>query len=280
MSKLKKALEKAKETRATGQEFPFEVEGEARKPLAPVPSSKEADRSREVKVTYSRTKIVPVDPHVLRKNKIFSLFQDNDVADQIKILRTQVLKGLEKIGGNSVLVTSANQGEGKTFTSINLGVSIAQELNRTVLLVDADLRNPAARHYDFAKDFFSVKPTKGLADYLIGDAELAEILLNPGIEKLTILPAGKALPNSSELLGSDRMKGLLTDLKSRYSDDRIVIVDSSALLVSADALLLSQYTAGVLLVVEMEKTTPKDIKKVMELLKDAKILGTVMNKAK
>ena len=199
---------------------------------------------------------------------------------QISVLRTHVLNKLKEINGNSLLVTSANPGEGKTFTCINLGISISQELNRTVLLVDADLRNPAFHHYDFASDFFGVKIGKGLSDYLLGRLEIPELMLNPGIRKLTILPGGMPLPNSAELLGSARMEELIIEMKNRYRGDRIIIFDTPALLKCTDPLVFSHLIDGVLVVVEVEKTSPGDLKRVMELLKDKPVLGTVLNKVR
>ena len=271
MSKLKKALEKAKEARGAG-ESPY---------LALRPQVKKAGKDRqEVKVTYSNTKIVDIEQRIFKKNKLFSLFEGYEVTDQINVLRTQVLNKLKEIGGNSILVTSANPAEGKTFTSINLGISIAQELNRTVLLVDTDLRNPSIHHYDFANDFFGVKISEGLSDYLLGHVEIPDLLLNPGIEKLTILPGGRPLPNSAELLGSARMEELIIEMKNRYRGDRVIIFDTSALLTCTDPLVFSHLVDGILLVVEVEKTTPGDLKRVMQLLKDRPIVGTVLNKVK
>jgi len=279
MSKLKKALEKAKQARGTDAET-FMQEGK-RPRLRLSPRVEEGGMGRhEIHVSYSNTKVQDIDPRILKKNKVISLFQENEMTDHINILRTQVLNKLKEIGGNSLLVTSANPGEGKTFTVINLGVSIAQELDRTVLLVDADLRKPHEHHYDFAEDFFGVDIHKGLSDYLLGQAEIPELLLNPGIEKLTILPGGRSLPNSAELLGSARMESLVFEMKNRYRDDRIIIFDSSSLLICTDPAVLSHFIDGILLVVEAEKTTPNDLKRVMELLEDNLIIGTVMNKAK
>jgi non-specific protein-tyrosine kinase len=185
------------------------------------------------------------------------------------------------VGGNSVLITSANPYEGKTFTAINLGVSIAQQLDRTVLLVDADLRKHANKHHkDFAIDFFGTDMNEGLSNYLLGQAEIPDLLVNPGIDRLVLLPAGRALPNSAELLGSPRMVRLVNDIKSRYSDDRVIIFDSSSLLTSADPLVLSRYVDGVLLVVENEKTTAEQLKKSTELLMDKPVFGTIMNKSR
>jgi non-specific protein-tyrosine kinase len=279
VSKLRKALEKAKEVRGAESQDVVRIQ----KPSGPgfrQRARTQAEERYPVSVTYCKTKVLDVNPQMLKNNKIVSLFDDNPVTDQIKSLRAQVLKNLKENGGNSLLVTSANAGEGKTFTAINLGVSIAQELDRTVLLVDADLRNPTFKHYDFAEDFFGVEVRRGLADYLTDSLEIPDLLLNPGIEKLTILPGGRVLPNSSELLGSSRMEALVRELKGRYRKDRVIIFDSPALLVCTDPLVLSNFVDGVLLVVEEERTTDNDLRRVMELLKDKPVLGTVLNKSK
>ena len=176
-------------------------------------------------------------------------------------------------------VTSAFPGEGKTFTSINLGVSIAQQLDRTVLIIDCDLRNPWKHHFDFSSDFFGIHIREGLAHYLQKNVDLEKIILNPGIDKLTIIPGGRPLPNSAELLSSKRMKDLVLELKTRYKEDRIVIFDSPALLACTDPLVFSENIDGVILVVQAERTSPEDLKRVTELLKDHSLLGTVLNKS-
>jgi non-specific protein-tyrosine kinase len=120
---------------------------------------------------------------------------------------------------------------------------------------------------------------EGLSNYLLGQAEIPDLLINPGIERLVLLPAGRPLPNSAELLGSPRMVMLVNDIKRRYADDRIIIFDCSSLLSCADPLVLSRYVDGILMVVEEEKTTSVDIAKSMELLKDKPVFGTILNKA-
>ncbi len=280
MSKLKKALEKAKVARENGSDVSVPKD----EPVTPAPTP-QAEQGTvqyegEVQVTYTKTKVINIEPRLLKKNKVITLFHEDKMTDQLKILRTQILNRLKEIGGNSLLVTSANPGEGKTFTSINLGISIAQELNRTVLLVDADLRPPSENHRDFSGDFLGMDIGKGLSDYLLRQAEIPELLFNPGIETLTILPGGRPLTNSAEHLGSDRMESLAAELKSRYSGDRIIIFDGPSLLTSPDAMVLSRFVDGILLVVESEKTTNDDLKRAMALLEDKPVLGTLLNKAK
>ncbi len=279
MSKLKKALEKAKEARGTDGQTLVQ-ENKNLKPALTAHAEKNGTCRLDVHVNYSETKVQKVDPVFLKKSKIISFFHEKGKPDQIKTLRTQILNKLKDIGGNSLLVTSANPREGKTFASINLGVSISQELDRTVLLVDADLTDPSKKHYDFARDFFGVDINKGLADYLLNEAEISDILLNPGVPKLTILPAGKKLLNSAELLGSPRMESLVNEIKSRYCSDRIVIFDSPSLLTVADPLVLSSYVDGILLIVEEGKTSEDDLKQTMELLNNKPVLGTVLNKSR
>jgi protein-tyrosine kinase len=238
----------------------------------------EARSGRSLQISYSKTKVQAIDPEKLKNNKIFSIFDDIEITDQIKILRTQVLKKLKAIGGNSILVTSANPYEGKTFTSINLGVSIAKEFDRTVLIVDADLRKPTKRHTAFSTEFFTLDVDVGLSDYLKEEADIPDILINPGINKLTLIPGGKPVDNAPELLNSNRMETMMSEIKSRYSSDRLVIVDGPAMLPFPDVSILSRYVDGVLLVVEVEGTPVDQVKKMMDRLKDTRILGTVLNK--
>lgn len=279
MSKLKKALKKAKEARGLEEDNVFQDSGRPE----PSPYQKiqlEKGVRPELEIKYSETKVKKIDDHVLRKGKVISLFHETDKIDQIKTLRTQIVNKLAEVNGNSLLITSANPCEGKTFTAINLGVSIAQELDRAVLIIDADLRKHTAQHCNFATDFFGTDMNEGLSNYLQGQAEIPEVLVNPGIDRLVLLPAGRPVANAAELLGSPRMVKLVNDVKSRYSDDRIIIFDSSSLLSCADPLVLSRYVDGILIVIEENKTTTDEIQKTMELLKDKPVFGTLLNKSK
>jgi len=272
MSKLKKALEKAKEARQNEPDFrPEPVRGD---PNVPSPFHGEAPPPTEgIKPSYRQTTILEIDPLRLKKNKIISWNHQDNLSEQIRFLRTRVMKRLKETGGNSLLVTSPNPGEGKTLVAINLAVSMTHEINRTILLVDADLRKPSVHKY------FGFKAELGLADYLLGEADLPQLLINPAIEKLTILPGGKPLRNSTELLGAPRMEAMVKEMKSRYPD-RYLIFDSSPVLTCADPIVFSSFIDGVILVIEAEKTKRKDLERTMELLKDKPVMGTVMNKLK
>jgi non-specific protein-tyrosine kinase len=271
MSKLKKALEKAKETREQAAGAPaFE---ELPEPVGAAAEEAKDILRTEVNPVYQQTRVVNVESAVFRNNKIVSFFCDDAVADQIKILRTQILKRVQELAGNTLLITSAHPGEGKTLTAINLAVSIAQELNRTVLLVDANLRKPMIHRYlGFSVD-------AGLSDHLTRKVSLSDCLVNPGIEKLTILPGGRPVNNSSEILGAPRMEALVKEMKSRYPD-RFIIFDSPSLLSSADPLAFSKFVDGVLLVVEAERTDRRDLRRALDLLKGRPVVGTLLNKAR
>lgn len=270
MSKLKKAMLRAKELRelnsgGEGEEAPFSDQNSV--------DGNERSREKQTSPSYSMTKTVQTPMNRLKKNRIFSFLHESRVSRQMKILRTQILNKLSELNGNSVLVTSSKPKEGKTFTSVNLAVSLAQEVNCTTLLVDTDLRQPSI------DKVFGFDNAKGITDYLLRNAEIPDLLINPGIPKLTILPAGSPLPNSTELLGAPRMQSLVKEMKSRYSD-RILVFDSSSLLASADPLVFSRYIDGVLLIVESENTTDEDLNRALELLEDRPLLGVVWNKSR
>lgn len=296
MGRLKKAMDKAKEARKTGsqlnktieeeaeetrgagtrqtEEAGREAERERQSDTAPTEASSDIICDEEINPRYCQTRRVKADKQLLSRNKIVSMCHHAEVmADQIKMLRTQILNRMEEMGGKSLLVTSANPLEGKTLTAINLALSISHKLDHTVLLVDADLRKPSVHEY------FGLDTHRGLSDYLLRQAELGELLVNPGIDKLVLLPGGEPLPNSAEHLAAPRMESLINEMKTRYSD-RYIIVDSSSLLRGADSLVCSRFADGILLVVAAEKTPARDVESALELLNGRNIIGTVLNKAR
>jgi non-specific protein-tyrosine kinase len=271
MSKLKKALEKAKEARGDYTQSPLSRV----LPAAPLEQTDTErtpqERFMPFKPLYTTTKVIKCESSFLKKNRIMPVCTEKG-ADQVKILRTQILQSLSDEGRNTLLVTSANPGEGKTLTAINLAISFSHQTNRTVLLVDGDIRKPTIDKY------LGLSEGPGLSDYLIGKADIADILINPGMERIVVLPGGRPLTNSAELLGSPRMGSLLKELKEKYQD-RFIIIDAAPVLTSADPLVLSSIVDGILIVVESEKTKREDIKKVFEMMQNKPIIGTVFNKA-
>lgn len=229
--------------------------------------------SDKPKAGKATTRSTELNLEILDHAKIVHDCRTHPAADQVKILRAQMLHRLMNIDGNSVLVTSPRPGAGKTINAINVAISIAQEIDRTVLLIDANLRKPSVHK------FFGIKEEKGLADFLLGKAEIPDLLINPGIEKLTILPAGRRLLTSSEMLGAARMADLVNEMKNRY-EDRILVFDGPDVLTNADTLVFSRLVDGIILVVEAEKTTRQDVTETMNRLSETKLLGTIFNRAK
>jgi len=191
-------------------------------------------------------------------------------AEEYRKLRAKILQITDKDFLNTIMIASSQSGEGKTITSINLAAAIAHEFDHTVLLIDADLRKPSIHTY------LGLNPKLGLSDYLQSRAELPEILIKTGIGKLVLLPAGNPPEKPAELMSSDRMRTLMRELKFRYRD-RYIIIDSSPLLLTADALSLCDYTDGILFVVQAARTSMKAAAQAVSLLKGYNVLGTVFN---
>lgn len=224
-------------------------------------------------VTYTHTRTTAVPNSLLREKRIISGFEQNPFTDAYKILRTQVLQRLHEKGWNSLAITSPGINEGKTLTAINLAISLAMEINYTVLLVDADLRHPSVHSY------FGIDADNGLSDYLTSEKPLSELLVHPeGIPGFVILPGGKPLANSAEMLNSPKMARLVEELKARYPS-RIVLFDLPPLLSAADALAFAPYVDAALLVLEESKTQAEDAKRAMSLLDPEKFIGSVLNKS-
>jgi capsular exopolysaccharide synthesis family protein len=173
---------------------------------------------------------------------------------------------------STLAVTSPTPHSGASLTAANLALSIAMELNRSVMLVDANFANPSICK------LFGITATTGLGDYLANDTPLSELLINPNMDRLVILPSGKEILNSTEMLRSPKMIRLLNELKTRYPS-RIVIFDLPPLLSQADTLAFSPYADCVLLVVDEGHTKTEELKHAATLLKEINVLGTVLNRA-
>jgi len=174
---------------------------------------------------------------------------------------------------NLVMVSSSKPNEGKTFVSINLALSIALEQDKTVLLIDADVLRPSLNRE------LGFKQAPGLIEYLLGQKnDISEIMYSTNIDKLKIIPAGEPHHLSNELLASDRMVSLASELAERYPD-RVVIFDCPPLIGVTETLVLANLMGQALVVVEESKTLIADIKKATENLNEDLALGLVLNKA-
>jgi len=211
-----------------------------------------------------------IDPATVNRHLVSITDPYSTAAEEYRKLRAKILRATESNYLNTIMVTSSQAGEGKSMTAINLAVTIAQEIDHTVLLVDADLRRSSIHTY------LGIKPKAGLSDFLESRAELSDIMIKTGIGKLVLLPAGNPPKNPSELISSERMRILIRELKFRYRD-RYIIIDSSPLLMTADALSLCEYADGIIFVVQADRTTMKAATQAAALLKGHNVLGTVFN---
>ena len=200
------------------------------------------------------------------------------IADQYRVVKRPLIRNAMGKGsaaithGNLIMVTSALAGEGKSFTSLNLAISIAAELDNTVMLVDADVARPSIL------PMLGLPASRGLLDVLEDSAELSSVLLRTNIDKLTILPSGTAQARATELLASDAMRNLLNDIATRYSD-RIVIFDSPPLLLTTEARVLASHMGQVVIVVQAGKTLQSDVQSALAAIDSCPIRLMLLTQA-
>jgi capsular exopolysaccharide synthesis family protein len=222
-------------------------------------------------VEYTHTRILDISPEELRERRVVAAIRADPLTDCYRVLRTQVLLKMHQEGWTTLGVTSPARGVGSTLTAVNLAVSLSQDINHTVLLVDLDLRQPSVHRY------FVNGNVPGLSDYLLNN-DLPELLFNPGIERLVVLPGNQPISNSSEFLVSPRICGLIDELKGRY-ESRIVIFDLPPVLTSDDVLVVGRRLDALLLVVGDGITRQDELKRSQQLLSGMNLIGTVLNKA-
>lgn len=264
MERIKQALELARQER-------LKHAGKKAGPrLAGISEHKKGVEDQDIE--YTQTRNISISVPELRLKRIL-VSQKNEVSDAYKILRTQILHRMNEKGWNTLAITSPREGEGSSLTAINLAISLAREVDYTVLLVDANLRSPSISHQlGFHAEF-------GLSDYLQKDVPLNQILVHPqNISRFVILPAGHAIENSSEMLSSPKMARLVDELKNRYPS-RIVIFDLPPILTSSDALAFSPHADALLMVIEEGGTQKQDLRQAFEMLQGVEVIGTVLNKA-
>jgi capsular exopolysaccharide synthesis family protein len=191
-------------------------------------------------------------------------------AEQYRLLRTRVSRAENGRGFRTIIVTSPNKGDGKSLTAANLALTMAQESQQRVLLLDADLRRPSIHR------LFGISETPGLSDILMGGAALDDALVTVPEHRLTVLPSGMIPTQPAELLGSAGMRRILEALRSRF--DRILI-DMPPVAPLADVAIASTMVDGVLMIVRAGVTPKPDIERALAGFDTAKVLGLVLNDA-
>ncbi len=228
-----------------------------------------ARRSKEVKLDLDR---------LAANGFVGSQSARSQLADEFRVIKRPLLANAHGKSAapveraNLIMITSAVPGEGKTFTAINLALSIAMELDNTVLLVDADVARPAILSRVGLPD------SPGLLDLLVTkDLDPADVLLKTNIEKLTLLPAGKPQSRATELLASEAMTRLVDELAGRYPD-RILIFDAPPLLPSTESRVLATHMGQVVVVVEADRTHQSSLTQALTTIETCPVVMTLLNK--
>ena len=296
MDKILKALEKAQREREENSETgiisdPEQVENNEAAIEDRQPELKIISTATEKPATVTSSAISGEDPGVTKQKeestgigfsaseaegaqidpKLIVYHEPESIAtEHFKLLRSRILHPLDEKKIRVVLVTSAMEGAGKTTVACNLALSIAQSVDPYALLIDADVRRSSVHK------MFGIKPQKGLTDYLHGMAQLPDCLTKTTISKLTILPAGKSVPNPAEIITSSRMKDLIQEAEARYSD-RFIIIDSPPVNMASEAVDLAKLVDTILLVIRCGGSNKTLIEQALEKLDREKIMGVVFN---
>ena len=291
MSLIERAAKRLEELRRAGVEVP--VAGVAVTPR----TSLSAESGQEARANFtniaSEDRVVP-SIATRHKNPHFELdfaklasrgFVTPDlprtrIADEFRVLKRPLIantssrKAVAIKHANLIMVTSSVPGEGKTFSAVNLAMSLAMELDKTVLLVDADVARPSL------PELLGLGTRKGLLDALEHrSVDISQFLLHTNVEKLSILPSGTPSPHATELLASGAMTRLLDDMAARYAD-RIIVFDSPPLLVTTEARVLATQMGQIVFVVHAESTLQSDVKRALAMIENCQIKMMVLNQAR
>lgn len=278
MEKIKGAIEKARLAASQGilpqEKRTIRTEKLATNPVAPIKEA-QATTSAETDVDpidYEKTRVVKLDLNHLDKNRIIALNERDPRTSIFDSLRTQVIQKMEENNWRTLAIISPTPGCGKTSIAINLAISIAEQPQKTAILVDFDLRRPRVASY------LGLKMEKSLNDFLHENAELQDVLVNPDVPRLVVLPTNRPVNKSSEMLASSKISNLIKELKGRY-DSRIVVIDLPPMLNSDDAMVVLQQVDCALMIVGNGLVNEADINESMRLLAKTNLLGIVINKA-
>lgn len=193
-------------------------------------------------------------------------------AEQFRKLAANILFQNMENPSRCILITSATEGEGKSFLTANLAVSLAKSLEEPVLLMDCDLRKPRLHK------MFGISNAPGLSDHFIRGVELSALVQGTTIDHLTILPAGNESFHSAELLSSKRMLQVLKTVKSLHKDG-IILIDSPPPVSTAEPVAIAKQVDNVILVVKYGATPKGMIEDVIKAIGKEKILGVVLNRS-
>jgi len=269
MERIKQAIEKVKQQRPS-QVGQFDLAKSVKRGAKAISDSQQPSALEEV--SYNQTRVVKLQVEHLEKNRIVAFNKSDQKSMVFDLLRTQVLQKMEENGWRTLAITSPCAEAGKTVVAINLAMSIAQQTNKSALLVDFDLRRPKIGAY------LGISMEKSLNDLLDGTAELSDVLVNPDMPRLVVLATKSPVKNSTEILSSNQVANMIKDLRESF-ESRIIIIDLPPLLVTDDAIALLPQIDCVLMVVANGMSSKREIEDSLHHLKAANLIGTILNKA-
>jgi capsular exopolysaccharide synthesis family protein len=236
-----------------------------------VPITEAIDAEHHIDI--SDLPVVVPDEDCLTKYRVVAALQDAPERTAYKVLRTRVLQRLRASQFNVIGITGAGPGEGKTLTAINFAYSLAQDVNHQVVLLDLDLRRPSVHEY------LGINPPRDLSNLLDGSATLEEVLVCPNANRLAVMTCQTPVRDSSETLSSPEMAAIIHQLRN-LGQRTITVVDLPPVLASDDVIAFSPLVDALLLVVGQGRCRREDLRDTQELLREAEILGVVLNRSR
>jgi Mrp family chromosome partitioning ATPase len=231
-----------------------------------------APRAEVPDAAAMRFQSTSLDASALQANKVLTHITDRPARRAYKILRTRVLQRMEANQWRSFAVTGPDTGAGKTLTAVNLALALAQDPNTWVFLVDLDLQRPKVG------TTLGMSFSRGLTDYLLGDASFEDVIYHPGVDRLAVVPNSRPVEQSSELLSSQRMHDFMTALEAE-APRRVIVYDAPPLLVSDDVLTVAPQIDGILLVATQGVTGRSTLEQAKDVLADMNLIGVVLNRS-
>jgi protein-tyrosine kinase len=269
-----RALEARKEAQAQAVRVAAPLADATLPTSTPVPTATPPPRPRR------SSRLVEIDlERVKLRGYVTPDAPTTQIADEFRVIKRPIIRnahgreGAKLRNGNLVMVTSALPAEGKTFTALNLAMSIAMEYDSTVLLIDGDVAHPALPR------LLGVPESPGLLDLLTNDTlDVADALIRTNVDRLTVLPAGSPHLRATELLASEQMASLLGELASRYSD-RIIIFDSPPLLATTEARVMATHMGQIVMVVAARSTSQNVVDQALATIESCEVVLMMLNKA-
>jgi receptor protein-tyrosine kinase len=227
-------------------------------------------RAREVEIDFNR---------ILERGLLTPNSAQSRLANELRVIKRPLINNCVGKGATQVkharriMVTSALPGEGKSFISMNLALSIAMERDSTVLLLEGDPTRPALA------EMLGIPPARGLMDLLVDPKlDVSDVLIRTNLGRLSFIPAGTRQENATELLASTVMEDLVEQLYERYPD-RILIFDSPPLLAAPEPRVLAQHMGQIVYVVEADQTAQSTVQEALATIESCPVVMAVLNKS-